>query len=214
MNERLVGPKSSPPDRRVGARLGRFGSVWPATESSAARVLGLVRRSPHLARRLVTTALVVRASADDEAWARAHLTPPEQNLWDRQHPRDRVHAVQVARRVCGQAPTAVSEATLVTAALCHDVGKGLAGLGVAGRVTAALVEPFVDADLAWRWSWRSGWIGRIGTHLRYPELGAQVLAEGDSHPVVVAWAREHHRDPSGWTVPVEVGELLRAADDA
>jgi hypothetical protein len=29
----------------------------------------------------------------------------------------------------------------------------------------------------------------------------------------VAWAREHHLDPSRWTVPIDVGRALKDADD-
>ena len=40
-----------------------------------------------------------------------------------------------------------------------------------------------------------------------------MLGMAGSAPLTVAWAREHHLPPEEWTVPLEVGEVLKAADD-
>lgn len=166
---------------------------------------------PHLVRRFVEWIRPPRLSGADEAWALDRLSPPERNLWLRQHRRDRAHSIAVARatiELLGDPDDRV-----VVAALCHDVGKGVSGLGVAGRVTATVAERFVDDETARRWAWRSDPLGGIGMYLRYPILGSELLAEGGSDPMVVAWAREHHLPPEEWSIDREVAEALRMADE-
>ena len=46
-----------------------------------------------------------------------------------------------------------------------------------------------------------------------PELGADLLGMAGSAPLTVAWAAEHHLPADQWTVPVHIGEALKAADD-
>jgi hypothetical protein len=56
-------------------------------------------------------------------------------------------------------------------------------------------------------------VGRAGRYLCHDEIGAGLLAEASSDPLTVAWAREHHLPADRWTVPVDVGTALKAADD-
>jgi hypothetical protein len=101
----------------------------------------------------------------------------------------------------------------VAAALTHDVGKTVAGLGTYGRVVATLSEAVGGASMARVWAERSGMTRKVGLYLQYPTLGADLLAVAGSDERVVAWAREHHEPEEAWTVPLDAGRLLRDADD-
>lgn len=149
----------------------------------------------------------------DDAWARGHLRPSEEALWDRMVPLDQRHAVAVARRVDAdpRVPEAEREAA-VGAALLHDVGKVTADLGTIGRSVATAAEWVVSDETAHRWAEARGRRGDVGRYLTYPEAGAALLREAGSTPLAVAWAREHHRPPDEWTVDRLLGEALAAAD--
>jgi hypothetical protein len=127
-------------------------------------------------------------------------------------PTDQAHSVRVARRVEGSVGNEDGADVAVVAALLHDVGKGEARLGLYGRVVATLCDPFSDDELAQAWAQRSGITRRIGLYLQYPQLGAESLRLAGSSPLVAAWSAEHHEPEESWTVPVEFGRLLQAAD--
>src|SRR5206468_9579516 len=99
--------------------------------------------------------------------ALAHLSAEERALWQRMPLADRRHAVDVARAVPEQA---------VPAALLHDVGKIVSGLGTFARVGATLVG-LVRRDVG----------GRVGEYLRHDVLGAELLRAAGSSPLTVAW---------------------------
>src|SRR5690606_3520378 len=102
---------------------------------------------------------------------------------------------------------------VMAAALLHDVGKTVPGLGTYGRVMATLSGAAGGADMAPLWAERRGMTRRIGLYLQYPRLGADLLGMAGSDPRVCAWAAEHHEPEERWTVPAEAGRLLVAADD-
>jgi putative nucleotidyltransferase with HDIG domain len=142
---------------------------------------------------------LARGAPADEAWAIAQLTPGEQALWARMSDPDRRHAVGVARAV------ASDERAVTAAALLHDVGKIESGLGTVARVGATIAGAVRGRD---RW-----WGGRVGAYLHHDELGATLLDRAGSDALTIAWAREHHLPPERWTVPREIGLVLKAADD-
>ena len=148
----------------------------------------------HLARRFFGSLRPGGPAAADEAWVRTVLIPGEVALWERMSAPDRRHAVGVARAVPEE---------LAPAALLHDVGKVVSGIGTFRRVGATLLGMLG----------RDRWGGRIGDYLHHPRLGSELLAAAGSDDLTVAWAREHHLPPSRWTVPRESGDLLKAADD-
>lgn len=150
----------------------------------------------HLAKRFVGS--LRRGAPVREPWALGLLSPAEQALWRRMPDADRRHAVDVAWSL-GDRPRDV-----LVAALLHDVGKIESGLGTFARVGATLATVVRPRD---RWS------GRVGDYLRHDELGARLLADAGSAPLVVAWAREHHQPPERWTVDRAIGDALKAADD-
>jgi putative nucleotidyltransferase with HDIG domain len=114
---------------------------------------------------------------------------------------DRRHAVGVARAL-----GAIDEPWVVAAALLHDVGKVDSQLSTFARVPATL------AGMAARDRVASGG-GRVARYLRHDVIGAELLDAAGSHPLTVAWAREHHLPPERWTVPRPIGDALKAADD-
>jgi putative nucleotidyltransferase with HDIG domain len=157
----------------------------------------------HLARRFVGSLRPGGPSPDDAAWVGDQLLPGELALWQAMPGPDRRHSAGVARRV---ESALGDEATrpVLAAALLHDVGKTTSGLRTPGRVVATVVGATVGRDRA---------PGRIGRYLHHDEDGAELLEQAGSDPLTVAWAREHHLSESGWSVPRDIGEALRAADD-
>jgi len=114
---------------------------------------------------------------------------------------DRRHAVRVARRV--EADLGDRATTpVMAAALLHDIGKTVSGIGTIGRVIATVSRPVRPRGIT----------RRIGLYVAYPDLGADLLERAGSDPLTVAWAAEHHRPSEEWTVPPEVGRALADAD--
>jgi len=85
--------------------------------------------------------------------------------------------------------------------------------GHLGRVIATLSAKVGGRDQADAWSESRGFTANVGLYLRHPELGAARLELAGSDPLTVSWAREHHLPEDQWTVPVVIGEALKAADD-
>jgi hypothetical protein len=118
----------------------------------------------------------------------------------------------VARRV-GEALGDEATDPVVAAALLHDVGKSTSGLRTYGRVVATLSAKVAGHEMAVAWSETRGFTRRVGLYLEHPRLGGDLLALAGSDPLTVAWAREHHSPEEDWTVPIDIGRVLKAADD-
>ncbi|MFZ4518786.1 MAG: HD domain-containing protein [Microthrixaceae bacterium] len=176
-------------------------------------------RPAHRARRFARSLLPAGTTAEDEAWAAARLSPAEAKAFAAMTANDRLHSLGVARGVVahldrlGMADGDEEARWIVTAALTHDVGKAVAGLGTYGRVVATLSGWVGGHDMAEHWAETRGFTRRVGLYLQYERLGADLLAVGGSDPRVVAWAAEHHLPEEDWTVPREAGRLLADADD-
>lgn len=151
----------------------------------------------------------------DVQWALGLLSPAEQPLFARMSNPDRRHAIRVARAADAGLPEGIERRhEALVAALLHDVGKTVAGLGTYGRVIATLSGAVGGADLAELWQDTTGYTRKVGLYLRYPELGAELLAVAGSKPWVIAWSREHHNPEADWTLPPEIGRVLVAADES
>jgi hypothetical protein len=148
----------------------------------------------HLARRFFGSLGRREPPPADEAWVAGVLGPGELDLWRRMSAADRRHAIGVARAV---------PPDLAPAALLHDVGKTVSGLGTFARVAATVLG----------WAGRDRWHGRVGDYLHHDVLGAELLRAAGSSELTVSWAREHHLPAARWTVPTESGTVLAAADD-
>jgi hypothetical protein len=166
----------------------------------------------HLVKRFAGSVVPVGPSAVDEAWALTHLLDGEQEVWRRMSRVDRRHACGVARRV-ERALGAEGTRPVLAAALLHDCGKVVAGLGTYGRVVATLSAAIAGREQATAWSETRGFTRRVGLYLEHPRLGADLLGVAGSAPLTVSWAREHHLPPERWSVPAAVGTVLKYADD-
>jgi hypothetical protein len=155
-------------------------------------------------------------SAAKAEWAAEHLTERERDLFARMSNPDRRHAIGVAMEVSRRLDELDLDddrrRAVVAAALLHDVGKSAAGLRTYGRVVATLSGAVGGKVWAEHWQDTAGFTRKVGLYLRYPDLGAEQLMVAGSDPWVVAWAREHHRPEEEWTLPLEVGRVLVAAD--
>jgi hypothetical protein len=166
----------------------------------------------HLAKRFFGSLVPFGESKEDRAWVQEALLPGELEIWHRMSRQDRRHAAGVARRV---ERSLGHEATrpVIAAALLHDCGKCVSHLGTTGRVIATLSAKVAGRDMAEAWSETTGFTRRVGLYLEHPRLGADLLGLAGSAPLTVAWAAEHHLPPEDWTVPQDVGHVLKDADD-
>jgi hypothetical protein len=169
-------------------------------------------KSGHLVRRFFGSLRPGGPNAVDAAWAESHLLPAEVELWRKMSGADRRHAVVVAREV---ERSLGHEATrpVVAAALLHDVGKTVSGLGTYGRVIATVSAALMGRAAAQGWSEARGFTRRVGLYVMHPQLGGDLLAMAGSDPITIAWAREHHSPDENWTLPRHVAHALKAADD-
>jgi hypothetical protein len=171
----------------------------------------------HLVRRFASHLVPLGAPPADVRWAASVLRPGELQLWAAQRRQDRRHSARVARRVEAAlvgTPHAGDD-TWIATALLHDVGKQVAGLGTYGRVAASLAGRFGGREMAVAWVEQRGMTRRIGLHLQYGRLGADLLRLHEARPEAAAWA-EHHHDPAGWDdlgFPPAVLAALAAADE-
>jgi len=166
----------------------------------------------HLVKRFFGSLVPVGPAHADTEWALGHLLPSEAEIWQRMSRNDRRHAVGVARlarlALGEQAPRPA-----IAAALLHDCGKTVSGLGTYGRVIATLSARVAGQEQARAWSETQGFTRRVGLYLEHPRLGADLLGMAGSAPLTVAWTAEHHLPADEWTVPVEIAEALKSADD-
>jgi hypothetical protein len=160
----------------------------------------------HLTRRFFGSLRPGGPPPAEVAWVHGHLLDGERALWDAMSGPDRRHSAGVARRVEG-ALGAVATRPVLAAALLHDVGKTASGLRTGGRVLATLLAGGRGRERA------AAGEGRTARYLRHDAIGADLLSCAGSDPVTVAWTREHHLARDQWTVPLELADALKDADD-
>lgn len=126
----------------------------------------------------------------DDVWAEAWLPGPEAALYRRMDPRDRDHAVQVARAVLARHPRAGAE--VVRAALLHDVGKSGRRYRVIERVATHLVRwrPAREGEASG--GLRGAW--QVAAH--HARDGARLIREAGGSPRVAELVARHER-PGG-----------------
>lgn len=179
----------------------------------------------HLVRRFFGALSPAGPRPEDERWALDHLLPGEQALWRRMSGPDRRHAVGVARDVIGLLGAGEQGGDgpgreVVASALLHDVGKVESGLGTIARALVTMAAMLVGrrrlaeaggsaggaADGAGRWR------QRVADYLNHDRIGAALLREAGADHMTVAWAGEHHRPASDWTVERRLADALKTAD--
>jgi hypothetical protein len=138
-------------------------------------------------------------------------------VWVRMSGPDRRHAVAVAHRAAGALGhpdgAGVSKAA-IAAALLHDCGKVESGFGTFARVAATVVAIGEGRERVAGWAGgTSGLRRRFGLYVTHDQIGARILEEAGSDPLVVAWAGEHHLPPERWSVAPDLGRILKDADD-
>jgi hypothetical protein len=176
-------------------------------------------RPVHRVERFVRSVFSVAPSPEQIRWATSFLTAAEQKLFLRMPSVDQSHCIGVARAVAahldsvGLAESDPDAVWIVAAALLHDVGKSVCGLGTYGRVVATISEALGGSDMALHWVERGGMTRKVGLYLQYPKLGADLLSLAESDDRVVAWAAEHHLPPEKWSLPMDCALLLQQGDD-
>ena len=123
----------------------------------------------------------------DDAWAELRLSEAEGRLYRAMDPRDREHAVRVARTLLRRRPDAADE--VVRAALLHDVGKSLRPYRVHERVAAHLVRggtPPSVPSLA-------GFAGARQLAAHHARYGATMIRDAGGDPRVAELVERHDR---------------------
>lgn len=174
----------------------------------------------HLTKRFFGAVRPGAPSAESERWALQYLGAGEVEIWHRMNNPDRRHAIAVAQAVTAD-PRLDLEALdtearpVVAAALLHDSGKVVCRFRTPARVAATVVWAVASDDTADRWISHpdDGPRKRLAQYRRHPEIGAELLERGGADALTARWAAEHHKPESMWTVPVEIGRVLRDCDD-
>lgn len=174
-------------------------------------------RLKNLLRRQVDALMRVRASPADQAWAASLLEPAELDLWRRLSGHDQHHSIEVARgverRLAGT--QYAGDGRWLGAALLHDIGKVVAGLGAAERVLATLLGKVVRVSTARRWATAaSGPRRRLGLYLTHGPAGAEAIRSAGGREEIAAWAEVHQRLPCPelLAVPAPVARALSESD--
>ena len=161
----------------------------------------------HLVQRFFGSLRPGPPDAADEAWLLGLLSDAEAALYRAQPEVDRRHSVLCAVAVRNAVGDGHEE--LAVASALHDVGKADAKLGTFGRVVATLIGMAYPRARVWQ---ARKFRGRVGAYLRHPDHGAGLLSAAGSSQTAITWAREHHLDQEGTTLPPDTWSLLAKAD--
>jgi hypothetical protein len=159
-------------------------------------------------------ALRARLGEEERAEVAAHLTPAEQRLFYSMDLRDQRHALDVFRvlKSGGQ-----RDASLLAAALLHDVGKGPIRLWhrvafvLLKAVSPRLLRRLASGD-------GPGWRGALARSLDHAERGAALAEAAGSTAETVRLIRLHRSPASASSAEPPGGDaalaLLQAADES
>ena len=141
----------------------------------------------HLVKRAVSSLLQTPPTEQDLVIVTGILNDAEYSVWLKMQFRDQRHSIIVLRRFDAMLPVALREER--AAALLHDVGKNVSGLGFVSRVTATVMGP------------RSR---RFAEYHNHENLGVELLRSiSDARTIELV----------GGTAVDNVSLLLKAADD-
>ena len=158
------------------------------------RRVDLAHRVAHLVKRWWWAVRAQPVDDADRAWVASVLSPAEMGLFDQMSPADTDHHLRVARRMAERlGPEA--PATWLAAALLHDVGKLVCGLGTWARVGATV------------WPWPGAGDSALARYRRHEAIGATLAKAVGSDAVTVALI-------AGWSeAPGRAARALAWADD-
>ena len=137
-----------------------------------------MKRLSHLTRRFFGSLAARRPTSSEQSFVAGLLSDPEAEVFWSQPLADLAHAVRSAQSVARAAPGRVD---LTRAALLHDVGKRLSGIGTMRRSMATALS------LA-----RLPTPRRMTSYLEHARLGAEELEGLGCEDLVVQFARHHH----------------------
>ena len=126
----------------------------------------------------------------DDAWASSRLSDAERGLYLAMDPRDRDHAVRVARALLRTHPDAPQ--VVVRAALLHDVGKSRRRYRVDERILVHLVRaapPPPEPP-------RGGLAGARQTAAHHAAYGAEMIRSAGGSARVAELVARHDRPPA------------------
>ena len=123
----------------------------------------------------------------DDAWAERLLPEAERGLYLRMDPRDRDHAVRVARTLLKRHPDAPDE--VVRGALLHDVGKSVRRYRVGERILVHLVRAAPPPPVPQR----GGLLGARQTAAHHAVYGARMIREAGGAQRVAELVARHER---------------------
>ncbi|MFA5550710.1 MAG: HD domain-containing protein [Trueperaceae bacterium] len=147
-----------------------------------------------------------RLARPDDGWATTLLEGGEAQLFLRLPPTERLHGIEVARRLLARTPTA--EPVLVRAALLHDVGKlGTPHFFLWRVLTHLLPEAQVSAEPR-----RAGLAGARQARVHHPGYGAALIRLAGGAEEVARLVERHH-DELDAANPRSDLALLKAADE-
>jgi hypothetical protein len=155
---------------------------------------------PHLVKRFFGSLMARPLSPADADWVALQLLPGEQLLWARMSVADKSHAHGVARRVVSALGERATR-PVVAAALLHDIGKVESRLGTFGRSLATVMAAVGLRTAA------------VRQYRAHNVIGRDLLVIAGSDPFTSQWAYEHETPRSEWTLPLNVADVLYAADD-
>jgi HD domain len=128
----------------------------------------------------------------DDVWAAQQLPKPELEVYQRMDPRDREHAVRVAKKLLELHPQASSE--VVRAALLHDCGKLVRPYNLLERVIVGLIAP--EGPRSSQTSNGLQAMTALDVRNNHPAIGAKLILEAGGDSRVAELVRNHHR-PQG-----------------
>lgn len=138
----------------------------------------------------VCVAFVPWLAAADDTFAQQQLSTAEYQLYAQMDVRDRYHGCLVAKRLRSAYPAA--RATLLRAALLHDVGKSCLRYQPLSRVLLHLYTPSDIPSAPVQRGLRRLW----QVHQHHPAYGAAMIRAAGGHPRVAELVAKHH-NPQG-----------------